>query len=148
MKFRVLVKRRIDRGLKGSSRDPRLKQNTVRDSGNVKRDTGFDQNTVRDSGNVKRDKGFDQNRVWYSENVKWDTDSTKIQRGIGNINGIRDLTATRKAEFTKIWAEGSRIGKENDIRDSNEGSSRCGISVRTERAGADAGSGSPFPDPT
>ena len=165
MKFRVLVKRRIDRGLEGSSRDPRLKQNTVRDSGNVKRDTGFDQNTVRDSGNVKRDtgfdqntvrdsgnvkrdKGFDQNRVWYSENVKWDTDSTKIQRGIGNINGIRDLTATRKAEFTKIWAEGSRIGKENDIRDSNEGSSRCGISVRTERAGADAGSGSPFPDPT
>ena len=120
----------------------------MRDSGNVKRDTGFDQNTVRDSGNVKRDKGFDQNRVWYSENVKWDTDSTKIQRGIGNINGIRDLTATRKAEFTKIWAEGSRIGKENDIRDSNEGSSRCGISVRTERAGADAGSGSPFPDPT
>ena len=148
MKFRVLVKRRIDRGLEGSSRDPRLKQNTVRDSGNVKRDTGFDQNTVRDSGNVKRDKGFDQNRVWYSENVKWDTDSTKIQRGIGNINGIRDLTATRKAGFTKIWAEGSRIGKENDIRDSNEGSSRCGISVRTERAGADAGSGSPFPDPT
>ena len=148
MKFQVLVKRRIDRGLEGSSRDPRLKQNTVRDSGNVKRDTGFDQNTVRDYGNVKRDKGFDQNRVWYSGNVKWDTDSTKIQRGIGNINGIRDLTATQKAGFTKIWAEGSRIGKENDIRDSNEGSSRCGISVRTERAGADAGSGSPFPDPT
>ena len=120
----------------------------MRDSGNVKRDTGFDQNTVRDSGNVKRDKGFDQNRVWYSGNVKWDTDSTKIQRGIGNINGIRDLTATRKAGFTKIWAEGSRIGKENDIRDSNEGSSRRGTSVRTERAGADAGSGSPFPDPT
>ena len=54
MKFQTLVKRRIDRGLKGSSRDPRFKQNTVRDSGNA----------------------------------KWDTDSTKIQRGIGNINGI------------------------------------------------------------
>ena len=55
MKFQILVKRRIDRGLKGSSRDPRFKQNTVRDSGNVKWDTGFDQNTVRDTGNVKRD---------------------------------------------------------------------------------------------
>ena len=114
MKFQILVKRRIDRGLKGSSRDPRFKQNTVRDSGNV----------------------------------KWDTDSTKIQRGIGNINGIRDLTATLIAGFTKIWAEGSRIGKENDIRDSNEGRSRRGIPVRTERAETDAGSGSPFPDPT
>ena len=47
MKFQILVKRRIDRGLKGSSRDPRFKQNTVRDSGNVKWDTGFDQNTAR-----------------------------------------------------------------------------------------------------
>ena len=55
MKFQIFVKRRIDRGLKGSSRDPRFKQNTVRDSGNVKWDTGFDQNTVRDTGNVKRD---------------------------------------------------------------------------------------------
>ena len=130
MKFQILVKRRIDRGLEGSSRDPRFKQNTLRDSGNVKWDTGFDQNTVRDSGNVK-----------------WDTDSTKIQRGIGNINGIRDLTATLKAGFTKIWAEGSRIGKENDIRDSSKGRSRRGIPVRTERAETDAGSGSPFPDP-
>ena len=165
MKFQVLVKRRIDRGLEGSSQDPRFKQNTARDSGNVKRDTGFDQNTVRDSGNVtrdmgfdqntvrdsgnvKRDTGFDQNTVRDSGNVKWDTDSTKLQRGIGNINGIRDLTATLKAGFIKIWAEGSRIGKENDIRDSNEGSSRREISVRTESAGADAASGSPFPDPT
>ena len=89
MKFQILVKRRIDRGLKGSSRDPRFKQNTVRDSGNVKWDTGFDQNTVRDSGNVK-----------------WDTDSTKIQRGIGNINGIGDLTATLKAGFTKNLGRG------------------------------------------
>ena len=72
MKFQILVKRRIDRGLKGSSRDPRFKQNTVRDSGNV----------------------------------KWDTDSTKIQRGIGNINGIRDLTATLKAGFTKNLGRG------------------------------------------
>ena len=103
----------------------------MRDSENVKRDTRFDQNTVRDSGNVK-----------------WDTDSIKLQSGIGNINGIRDLTATLKAGFTKIWAEGSRIGKENDIRDSNKGRSRRGIPVRTERSETDAGSGSPFPDPT
>ena len=122
MKFQVLVKRRIDRGLEGSSWDPRFKQNTVRDSGNVKRDTGFDQNTERDTGNVKRD-----------------TDLTKIQCGIGNINVISDLTASRKTGFTKTWAEGSRIGKENDIRDSNKGSSRRGISVRTERSGTDAG---------
>ena len=72
MKFQILVKRRIDRGLEGSSRDPRFKQNTLRDSGNVKWHTGFDQNTVRDSGNVK-----------------WDTDSTKIQRGIGNIRELK-----------------------------------------------------------
>ena len=78
MKFQILVKRRIGRGLKGSSRDPRFKQNTVRDSGNVKWDTGFDQNTVRDSGNVK-----------------WDTDY-----------GIRDLTATLKAGFTKNLGRG------------------------------------------
>ena len=124
MKFQILFKRRIDQGLEGSPRNPRFKQNTVRD-------TGFDQNTVRDTGNVKRD-----------------TDLTKIQCGIGNVNGIRDLTATRKAGFTKIWAEGSRIGKENDIRDSNEESSRRGIPVRTERMGTDAGSGSSVPDPT
>ena len=103
---------------------------------------------MRDSGNVKWVPGFDQNTVRDSGNVKWDTDSTKIQPGIGNINGIRDLTATLKAGFTKIWAEGSRIGKENDIRDSNKGRSRRGIPVRTERAETDAGSGSPFPDPT
>ena len=70
---------------------------------------------------------------------------TKIQ---GDINGIRDLAAAQKARFTKIWAEGYRIGKENDIQDSNEGSSRHGIPVRTERAGTDAESVSPFPDPT
>ena len=95
MKFQILVKRRIDRGLKGSSRDPRFKQNTVRDSGNVKWDTGFKQNTVRDSGNVKWDTGFDQNTVRDSGNVKWDTDY-----------GIRDLTATLKAGFTKNLGRG------------------------------------------
>lgn len=102
----------------------------MRDSGNVKRDTRFDQNTVQDAGNVKRDT---------------DPDLTKHSAGLATL---MDLTATRKEGFTKIWAEGSRIGKENNIRDGNEGRLRREIPVRTERAGTDAGSGSPFPDPT
>ena len=92
-------------------------------------------------------------------------DLTKIQYGIREtLNGIRiqpkysaELATLMgwgiwllpwKRDSQKIWAEGSRIGKENDIRDSNKGRSRRGIPVRTERAETDAGSGSPFPDPT
>ena len=44
-------------------------------------------------------------------------DFIKIQFGIREtyLNGIRALTATRKAGFAKIWAR-MRTGKVNDIR--------------------------------
>ena len=47
-----------------------------------------------------RDPSFDQNTV----------------RDSGNVNGIRDLTSTREAGFTK-----TQTREENDIRESAEG---------------------------
>lgn len=49
-----------------------------------------------------------------------------------NVNGIQELTATGNAGLTKIWAL-MWDGKENDIRDSGERSSGCGIFVMRVR---------------
>ena len=64
----------------------------VRDSGKHWRDAGFDQKSVRDSGKRWRNPGFDQKTV---------RDSGKRWR-------MRDLTASREAEFAKRHGCGLR----------------------------------------
>ena len=53
-------------------------------------------------------------------------------RDSGNVKGIRELTATREAGLTKIWAL-MWDGKENDIRESDDRSWGCGIFVMRVR---------------
>lgn len=58
---------------------------------------------------------------------------------LGNVKGIRDLTATWEAGFTKIWAR-IRDWERKQCSDSDDRSSR------KKEAGMCAGSGTPFPD--
>ena len=60
-------------------------------------------------------------------------DLSKIQRGIREtFTGYGIWVRTFKAGFSQIWSRNG-IGKENDIRDSDDRSSGCGIPVRKER---------------
>jgi len=71
--------------------------------------------------------GFDQNTVRDSSN-----------------NRIRDLTDTEEAWFAKILTRMWYIGKENDIRDSDDITSGCEILIKKEAGMRDQES--PFPD--
>ena len=73
-------------------RDAGFDQKAVRDSGKRWRDAGFDQKTGRDSGKHWRDAGFDQETV----------------RDSGKRWQMRDLTASREAEFAKRHGCGLR----------------------------------------
>ena len=68
-------------------------------------------------------------------------DLTNKQWGIQeNIDRMQDLTATWKQNSPKFEKQ---IGKENDIRDSDERSRGAGFKWKRSR---NAGSGSPFAD--
>ena len=70
-------------------------------------------------------------RFWKGIPGIWDL--SKIQRGIREtFTGYEIWLRTFKAGFAKIWSRNG-IGKENDIRDSDDRSSGCGIPVRKER---------------
>ena len=70
-------------------------------------------------------------RFWKGIPGIWDL--SKIQRGIREtFTGYGIWLRTFKAGFAKIWSRNG-IGKENDIRDSDDRSSGCGIPVRKER---------------
>ena len=70
-------------------------------------------------------------RFWKGIPGIWDL--SKIQRGIRKtFTGYGIWLRTFKAGFAKIWSRNG-IGKENDIRDSDDRSSGCGIPVRKER---------------
>ena len=75
----------------------------------------------------KDSAGFDQNTMRDSSN-----------------NRIRDLTVTEEAWFAKILARMWYIGKENDIRDSDDITSGCEIFIKKEARMRDQES--PFPD--
>ena len=70
-------------------------------------------------------------RFWKGIPGIWDL--SKTQRGIREtLTGYGIWLRTFKAGFTKIWSRNG-IGKENDIQDSDDRSSGCGIPVRKRR---------------
>ena len=95
--------------LEGYFRDAGFDQKTLRDSVKHWRDAGFDQKAVRDSGKRWRYPGFDQKTVWDS-GKRWRNPGfdQKTVRDSGKRWRMRDLTASREAEFAKRHGCGLR----------------------------------------
>ena len=95
--------------LEGYFRDAGFDQKTLRDSVKHWRDAGFDQKAVRDLGKRWRYPGFDQKTVWDS-GKRWRNPGfdQKTVRDSGKRWRMRDLTASREAEFAKRHGCGLR----------------------------------------